>query len=88
MYLDFDIIDLEYIKEDVSYVLPVSMSPIDITPGLTPPPDMDDESFLWYGVGIIAGLVAFYVVYRFVIDKTDKAKEREVIDNLYKGGRR
>lgn len=88
VYLDFDIIDLEYIKEDVSYVLPVSMSPIDITPGLTPPPDMDDESFLWYGVGIIAGLVAFYVVYRFVIDKTDKAKEREVIDNLYKGGRR
>ncbi len=88
VYLDFDIIDLEYIKEDVSYVLPVSMSPIDITPGLTPPPDMDDESFLWYGVGIIAGLIAFYVVYRFVIDKTDKAKEREVIDNLYKGGRR
>lgn len=88
VYLDFDIIDLEYIKEDVSYVLPVSMSPIDITPGLTPPPDMDDESFLWYGVGIIAGLVAFYVVYRFIIDKTDKAKEREVIDNLYRGGRR
>lgn len=87
VYLDFDIIDLEYIKEDVSYVLPVSMSPIDIIPELTPPPDMYDESFFWYGVGIIAGLVAFYVVYRFIIDKTDKAKEREVIDNLYRGGK-
>ncbi|MGN0807612.1 MAG: hypothetical protein ACI4MN_04095 [Candidatus Coproplasma sp.] len=62
-YLDFDIIDLEYVKDGKSYVLPIDMSPIDIFPNLSPPAYWSNPEFWPYGVGIIAGLIAFYVVY-------------------------
>lgn len=35
--LDFDIIDLTFVKEDVKTVIPVVMSPIDIVHDATPP---------------------------------------------------
>ncbi len=65
-YLDFDIIDLEYVKDDKSYVLPVNMSPIDIFPEITPPVYWDGpiNDFWKYGCGIIAGLIAVYAVYK------------------------
>lgn len=62
-YLDFDIIDFEYVKDDETFVIPVSMSPIDIFPELTPPPKYDDD-FCPYGLAIMGGLIAFYVVYK------------------------
>lgn len=64
-YLNFDIIDFEYKKNDESYVIPVSMSPIDIFPPLTPPPvEMKTGSNFWiYGVVIIAALIVVGVVY-------------------------
>lgn len=62
-YLDFDIIDFEYVKDDETFVIPVSMSPIDIFPELTPPPKYDDD-FWPYGLAIMGGLIAFYVVYK------------------------
>lgn len=65
-YLDFDIIDLEYVKDDVNYVIPVNMSPIDIFPEVTPPVYWDEtvSDFWKYGCGIIAGLIAVYAVYK------------------------
>ncbi|MGN0812215.1 MAG: hypothetical protein ACI4MQ_01740 [Candidatus Coproplasma sp.] len=74
-YLNFDIIDLEYVKEDISYVIPVNMSPIDIFPKVTPPVywDTSVSDFWKYGTVTIAGLIAFYVVYK-VADKTIKEK--------------
>lgn len=38
VYLNFDIIDLTFTKNDVSTVIPVVMSPIDIVPDITPDP--------------------------------------------------
>ncbi len=63
-YLDFDLIDFEYVKEDKSYVIPVSMSPIDIFPELTPPPQYYD--FWKYALVIGAALIVFYTVYKIV----------------------
>lgn len=65
-FLDFDVIDFEYVKEDKSYVIPVSMSPIDVFPEITPPPKYGEE-FWKYGVAIMAGLTAAYVVYRIAL---------------------
>lgn len=63
-YLDFDIIDFEYVKEGTSYIIPVSMSPIDIFPELTPPPKYYD--FWKYALIIMAALIGFYIVYKIV----------------------
>ena len=38
VYLNFDIIDLTFTKNDVSTVIPVVMSPINIVPDITPDP--------------------------------------------------
>lgn len=63
-YLDFDILDFEYKKNDESYIIPVSMSPIDIFPELTPPVETKTGSDFWiYGVVIIAALIVVGVVY-------------------------
>ena len=63
-FLDFDVIDFEYVKEGKSYVLPVSMSPIDIFTELTPPPQYYD--FWKYALVIMAALIGFYIVYKIV----------------------
>lgn len=63
-FLDFDIIYFEYAKGAETFVLPVSMSPIDIFTEMTPPPKYYD--FKWYAIGTIAGLTVFYVVYKIV----------------------
>lgn len=65
-YLNFDIIDLEYVKEDKNYVIPVNMSPIDIFPEVTPPVywDAPVSNFWVYGTVTIAGLIVVYVIYK------------------------
>lgn len=63
-FLDFDIIDFEYVKEGEHYIVPVEMSPIDIFAPVTPPPVWYD--FWKYGLAIIAGLTAVGVVYGIV----------------------
>lgn len=72
-YLHFDFIDLEYIKDDKSYVIPVNMSPIDIFPEYTPPPSTRVSDFWKYGCGMIGGLIAVYAVYRVAL-KTIKRR--------------
>lgn len=69
-YLDFDIIDLEYKKDDKRIVLPVKMSPIDIFTELTPPPFEEPSDFWKYAVGTMAGLTVLYVVYKSVCRRT------------------
>lgn len=63
-FLDFDIIYFEYAKGAETFVIPVSMSPIDIFTEMLPPPVYYD--FTWYAIGTIAGLIVFYVVYKLV----------------------
>lgn len=66
VYLNFDLIDFEYVKKGKSYVIPVSMSPIDIFPELTPPPIFKYDDFWKYAAVIAAALTVFYIVYKIV----------------------
>ncbi len=69
-YLDFDILDFEYVKNDKSYIVPVSMSPIDIFSEFTPPSKYDKNDFWVWGLAMVGGLMAVYVVYRIVLKIT------------------
>lgn len=73
-YLDFDIIDLEYKKGDESYVIPVSMSPIDITPELTPPPFEEKGNFGKYAIITMVGLTVAYAVYKIGCGVAERAR--------------
>ena len=72
-YFDFDIIDLEYVKDDQSVIIPVSMSPVDIYTELTPPPSATISDFWKYGAAVIGGLIAFYMVYKFAANIYEKS---------------
>lgn len=77
--LDFDIIDLTFTKNGVETIIPVIMSPIDIAADLTPPvgfsPTVAASDFWKYGLGIIGGLCAVYVVYRLIRHLQNKEKK-------------
>lgn len=76
VFLDFDIIDFEYVKNDESYIIPVSMSPIDIFPELTPPVETKTGSNFWiYGVIIIAALIVVGVVWAKVSPLMNTSKK-------------
>lgn len=60
-YLDFDILDFEYVKNDESVIVPVKMSPIDIFSEFTPPPGQYD--FTPYAFALLGGGTATYIVY-------------------------
>ncbi len=72
-YLDFDIIDLEYVKDDQHFIIPVSMSPVDIYTELTPPPSTSISDFWKYGAAVIGGLIAFYMIYKFTANIYEKS---------------
>lgn len=75
-YLDFDIIDFEYVKDDVSHVIPVSMSPIDIFSELTPPVDVKTNSSFWiYGLAIIAGLIVVLIIWKEIKKLIERKKQ-------------
>lgn len=75
-YLNFDILDFEYKKNDESYIIPVSMSPIDIFPELTPPVETKTGSNFWiYGVVIIAALIVVGVVWAKVSPLMNTSKK-------------
>lgn len=73
-YIDFDIINFEYKKNDKSYVIPVSMSPVDIFSELTPLPVYEDNAFWKYALVIIAGLVVVGVVYGLIYNEVRKTR--------------
>ena len=50
IYLDFDIIDLTFNKDNVKTVIPVVMSPMDITSDLTPPAVTTDDDDDWWKI--------------------------------------
>lgn len=64
VYLDFDIIDVTLTKDDVSTVIPVVMSPIDVIGDVTHPTDTqtDDGIGLWEMILIIIGLILLVVI--------------------------
>jgi hypothetical protein len=67
MYLDFDIIELEYKQGDTSITIPVISSPTEGIPELTPPiyttTDKNPSDFWIYGIAVVTGLFALFVVY-------------------------
>ena len=76
-YLDFDIIRFEYKKKDVSYIIPVSMSPIDIFDEFTPPVDTKktNSDFWIYGLIIIAALIVIGIVWAKVSPLMNASKK-------------
>ena len=61
--LDFDIIDVTCRKGNVETVIACVMSPMDIVPDVTPPPDFNVYSDFWiYALIIIAAAVVLFVV--------------------------
>ena len=65
--LDFDIIDLTFLKDDVYTVIPVAMSPIDIVHSATAPvyTTSDKTAKDWWK--IILGLIALIVLFLFLM---------------------
>lgn len=69
VYLDFDIIQLEYQKGESLIVIPVVMSPVDIFPQQPPPVYVTSDikyDFWKYALLITAILIVFYIIYRIV----------------------
>ncbi len=64
VFLDFDIIHLEFYNGNDRLVVPVVADPIDVVPDVTPPPDWDDRWLLYIVITIIAllGIGAIYSV--------------------------
>ncbi len=65
VYLDFDIIDLTFIKNDVATVIPVVSNPLDIIAGITPPPVNNDgnggvEWWVWVIIVALTGIVFYF----------------------------
>lgn len=64
VYLDFDIIDLTFVKKDVATVMPVVSNPIDVIAGLTPPPTGNAGGLpLW--VLLVIGIAALILILIF-----------------------
>ena len=65
VYLDFDIIDLTFMKNDVATVIPVVSNPIDVIADITPPPFSNDGGLpLW--AWVLIGIVAVILVILFI----------------------
>lgn len=65
--LDFDIIDLTFLKNDVYTVIPVAMSPIDIVHSATAPVYTTSDKTAKYWWKIILGLIALIVLLLFLM---------------------
>lgn len=57
VYLDFDIIHLEFMKEDSMTVIPAVSDPLDIFSDMTPPVNTTDDGWPWWVWLIIIGVV-------------------------------
>ena len=77
VFLDFNVIDLEYKVNDQTVIIPVVASPIDVLPNLTPPVyvQTDPSTFWKFGAAICGGLAVFYVIYRITKSGVTEARE-------------
>ena len=64
--LDFDIIDVTFTADEVSTVLPVLMSPMDIIHDGTPPVHTQSDSTIPWWVWLIVGLLALFIIGKLV----------------------
>jgi hypothetical protein len=63
VYLDFDIIDLTFVKNDVATVIPVVSNPIDVIAGVTPPPSTStDNNPPWWVWLLLLGVVVLILI--------------------------
>ena len=62
VYLDFDIIDLTFSKDNVFMVLPVVSNPIDVIGGITPPVESDGLPWWVWALIALACLILIAVV--------------------------
>ena len=65
VFLDFDIIQLEFNNGNHNLVVPVVSSPIDIIPSITPPP-IYNNNWIWWMVGVILVSIGGIILYRLL----------------------
>lgn len=65
VFLDFDVIHLEFFDGNERLVVPVVADPIDIIPSITPPPVFDNKWIL-YGIITILALLGVGAVYSII----------------------
>ncbi len=65
VFLDFDIIQLEFNNGNHNLVIPVVASPIDIIPSITPPP-VYNNNWIWWMVVVILCSVGGIILYRLL----------------------
>ncbi len=65
VFLDFDIIHLEFYNDNERLVVPVVSDPIDIIPSITPPPVWDNKWIL-YGIITVLALLGVGVIYSII----------------------
>ncbi len=67
VFLDFDIVQLDFVKDGKLTVIPVVAAPLDIIADITPPPNVDpDWSTLLEFLKIILGLLVIVVIVVFI----------------------
>ncbi len=64
VFLDFDIIHLDFAKGDEHIIYPVVSSPIDIVPSITPPPTY--KSWLKYALIVVSSCLAGIGIYTLI----------------------
>lgn len=67
VFLDFDVISLTFVKDDVETVVPAVSDPIDIFGGLTPPPAWEVPWWIWALLAVIV-LVLLCVIFKPVFE--------------------
>ncbi len=65
VFLDFDVIHLEFFDGEERVVVPIVADPIDIIPSITPPPVWDNKWIL-YGIITILALLGVGVIYSII----------------------
>ncbi len=65
VFLDFDIIHLEFYNSNERLVVPIVADPIDIIPSITPPPVWDNKWIL-YGIITVLVLLGVGVIYSII----------------------
>lgn len=77
--LDFDIIDLTFTKDNVSVVIPVVMSPIDIAADIEPPVNTHDDDVPWLTIALLLAVsIGGLIITRIIKSEIRKAQGGKV----------
>ncbi|MBR4420754.1 MAG: hypothetical protein IKT32_07705, partial [Clostridia bacterium] len=65
VFLDFDIIQLDFYNGEEHVIIPVVTDAVDVVPSITPPPEFDNR-WIIYGVIAIVSLIGLGLIYNVI----------------------